>query len=57
MTMVVGWMAPAPMPCTARNTIRASMLLADPHSSEPSANTTMPNSITGLRPNVSASAP
>ncbi len=33
--MLIGWIAPAPMPCTARNTMSVSMLHANPHSTDP----------------------
>ena len=57
MVIDIGCTAPAPMPWIARKAMSATMLVASPHSSEPTAKTAMPNSITGLRPKVSASLP
>ena len=54
---LIGCTAPAPRPWTARNTISAGMLQATPHSSDPIANTAMPNSMIGLRPKTSANLP
>ena len=48
--MPIGCTAPAPSPWTSRKTISAGMLHAKPHSSEPTTNSPMPISITGLRP-------
>ena len=45
-----GWMAPAPTPCSRRNTISDDMDQAKPHSVEPRRNTAIPTSSTGLRP-------
>ena len=53
MVIAVGWTAPAPRPCSARNTISAGMLQAKPHRIEPSRNSPMPISMIGLRPNRS----
>ena len=50
MVMLIGCTAPAPSPCTARATISAGMLQAIPHSTDPTRNSPMPKSITGLRP-------
>ncbi len=55
--MVIGATAPAPRPCTTRKAISAPMLQATPHSIEPARNSPMPNRMTGLRPNRSASLP
>ncbi len=55
--MPAGWIAPAPSPCRARNAISAPMLHDTAHSTDPSTNVPIPNSISGLRPNVSASLP
>ena len=55
--IAIGATAPAPRPCTARKPISAAMLQATPHSTEPTRNSPMPNSIIGLRPNRSASLP
>ena len=55
--MLIGITAPAPMPWMARKTISAGMLQAMPHSTEPSTNSAMPASITGLRPRRSESLP
>src|SRR5664279_569010 len=54
---LIGWTAPAPRPCTARNAISAGMLQAKPHRIEPSRKSPMPNSMIGLRPNRSDSLP
>ena len=51
----IGWTAPAPRPCNARNAMSAGMLHATPHSMLPKRNSPMPNSSSGLRPKVSAS--
>ena len=53
--MLIGWTAPAPRPCRARNTISAVMLQANPQSTEPARNNPMPTYMIGLRPKVSAS--
>ena len=53
--MPIGWTAPAPSPCTARNAISEVIPHAKPHSSEPSTKSPTPTSITGLRPYWSAS--
>ena len=55
--IATGAIAPAPRPCTARKPISAPMLQATPQSTEPARNRPMPNRITGLRPNRSASLP
>ena len=55
--MLIGWIAPAPMPCTARKAISAGMLQATPHRIEPSRKTAMPKNNSGLRPMTSASLP
>jgi hypothetical protein len=55
--MLIGWTAPAPIPCTARNTMRLSMLQAAPHSTEPRRNAPIPKNMIGLRPKTSASFP
>ena len=57
MVMLIGSTAPAPSPWMARKTISAGMLQAAPHSTEPSTNSVMPVSMTGLRPNRSDSLP
>jgi hypothetical protein len=48
--MPTGWMAPAPMPWTSRNTISDGIDQATPHRSEPTRNTAIPASSTGRRP-------
>src|SRR4051794_3253434 len=53
--IVIGCTAPAPRPYNARNAMSAGMLHATPHSTLPSRNNPIPNSSSGLRPNVSAS--
>lgn len=55
--MLIGWTAPAPMPCTARAAISTGMLHATPHSTEPTRNAAMPKNITGRRPRTSANLP
>jgi hypothetical protein len=55
--MLIGCTAPAPNPCTARATMSAGMLHANPHSTDPPRNSAMPRSITGLRPTESANFP
>ena len=55
--VATGWIAPAPMPWIARATMRAGMLQAIPHSTEPIAKTAMPNRTRRLRPKRSASLP
>ena len=57
MVIAVGWIAPAPRPCRARNAIRAGMLQAKPQRIEPAMNTPTPMSITGLRPTMSENLP
>ena len=57
MVMLIGCTAPAPRPCTARNAMSTVMFHAMPHMIEPSRNSPMPSSSTGLRPNRSASLP
>ena len=54
---LTGWIAPAPMPWINRNAIKDGMDQAKPHSAEPTRNTVIPASSTGLRPNRSASLP
>ena len=54
---VIGSTAPAPMPWIARAKIRAGMLHAMPHRTEPATNTAMPKNSTGRRPTTSASLP
>ena len=48
--MPIGWMAPAPTPCTSRNRIIDGIDQAKPHSSEPTRKIAMPDRITFLRP-------
>jgi hypothetical protein len=55
--MLIGKTAPAPRPCTARKMISESMLHAAPHRIEPSRNSAMPTSMTGLRPTMSENFP
>ena len=55
--MLIGSTAPAPRPWIARNAISAGMLHAAPQSTEPSRNSAMPSSMTGLRPSRSANLP
>jgi hypothetical protein len=55
--MDIGWIAPAPMPCTARAAISTGMLHAAPHSTEPTRNAAIPKNITGRRPSTSANLP
>jgi hypothetical protein len=55
--MLIGWIAPAPMPWIARAAISTGMLHANPHSTEPSRNTAIPKNMTGLRPSMSANLP
>ena len=55
--MLIGEIAPAPMPCTARKMINVSMLHANPHSTDPTRNAAIPANITGRRPTTSDSLP
>ena len=57
MVMPMGWMAPAPTPCTSRNRIIDGIDQANPHSSEPNRKIAMPESITFFRPSRSESFP
>lgn len=57
MVMLIGCTAPAPSPCTARNTINAVMFQAAAQKIEPSRNRPMPSNMIGLRPTMSASLP
>ena len=57
MVMVVGMIAPAPRPCTARNAISGQMLQATPHMMEPARKSAIPQRMTGLRPKRSLSLP
>ncbi len=57
MVIDIGWTAPAPRPWMARKAISEPMLQASPHRIEPTRNSPMPTSITGLRPKPSASFP
>ena len=57
MVMPIGWIAPAPTPCTSRNTIIDGIDQANPHSIEPNRKIAMPTSITVLRPSRSESLP
>ena len=51
----IGWTAPAPSPCRARNAISAGIEVAVPHRTDPTTNRASPNMNTGLRPRMSAS--
>ena len=53
--IAIGSTAPAPMPCTARKTMRLGMSHANPARMEPSRKSPIPHSMIGLRPIVSAS--
>jgi hypothetical protein len=55
--MVIGRIAPAPMPCTARAKMRVGMLQATPQRIEPTRKTAIPKKRTGRRPSRSASLP
>ena len=55
MVIDIGWMAPAPSPCSARNAISAGMLQANPQSTDPTRKSAMPTRTIGLRPTVSDS--
>ena len=55
--VVIGMIEPAPIPCTARNTISETMLHATPQSTEPRRKTPIPNSSIGLRPKTSDNRP
>ena len=54
---VVGCMAPAPSPCTARKAISVPIPRARPLAIDPTRKTPIPKSSTGLRPYRSASLP
>ena len=55
--MPMGGIAPAPTPCTSRNTISMGIEVAKPQSSDPRRNTAIPTSRTGRRPYRSLSLP
>ena len=55
--MPSGWIAPAPRPCSARQTTSAGIDQASPQNSEAAVNTAMPVMSSGLRPTTSASLP
>ena len=57
MVIAVGWTAPAPTPWTSRKTISDGIDQANPHRIEPNRKTTIPTSMTLLRPARSASLP
>ena len=50
MVVAIGWIAPAPIPCKARNKMNDPMLQARPHSKEAAKNRLVPVKNTGLRP-------
>ena len=50
MVSVVGCIAPAPSPCSARKAMSAPMLCASPLAIEPTRKTPIPARSTGLRP-------
>ncbi len=53
--IVIGRMAPAPIPWMARNAMRLGMSHAKEARIDPRRKSPMPNRIIGLRPSVSAS--
>ena len=55
--VVIGMIAPAPMPWMPRKTMRVSMFQAAPQSTEPTRNIAIPKNSTGFRPNRSDSRP
>src|SRR5258708_7321741 len=57
MARLPGTMSAAPMPCKPRNPIRAAILGASPHATEPAVNTATPIAKMRLRPNRSPRAP
>ena len=57
MVSVIGMIAPAPSPWTARKTISEVMSQAEPQRIEPSRKSPTPTNMIGLRPTVSASLP
>ena len=57
MVIDIGSTAPAPRPWTTRKAMSAGIDQATPHRIEPSRNSAMPTSMTGLRPMPSASLP
>ena len=57
MVRAIGWMAPAPSPCTARAATSWPIEPARPQALEPRRKSVRPKSITGLRPFRSASFP
>ncbi len=55
--IVTGWMAPAPSPCSSRNSTSDIIDQAKPQSAEPTRKMIMPAISTGLRPKISESLP